>query len=144
MKILILSLFCFGLVPISQGEPRIWSCVVYAKSGKGNIDPLLSSYTNDLKRIFGYCHYEIVGSEWSKQSINQQNWIMPTREFFLKLTPLTNWNSHSQFEMELYQNKDILLKSRFRMPHETPLYIAGPSYGKGKLIFILEVKPEPK
>lgn len=144
MKILIFSLFCLCLANFCQGESKIWSCVVYAKAGKGNVDPSLSNYTNDMQRIFGYRHYEILGSQWSSHPIDQPNCIAPTKEFVLKFIPLTVSTNKSKFYLKLYQNKDILLKSRIRLPYKSPLYIAGPSYGSGKLIFILEVKPESK
>ena len=144
MKNFVTFSFFILLTGLCKAQPKIWSCVVYAKAGQGSIDPILNNYTNEMKRIFGYCHYDVIGSRWSTHSIDQPNWIMPTKEFFLKLTPLTNWNNLCQFEMELYQKREILLKSRFRMPHQSPLYIAGPSYGKGKIIIILEVKTQPQ
>lgn len=127
-----------------HGETKFWSCVVYAKMGKDKTDLSLSKYTNDMQRIFGYQHYEILGSQWSSHSIDQPNCLAPTKEFSIKLIPLAVPTDQEKFYLKLYQKKEILLKSRIRMPQESPLYIAGPTYGKGKIIFILDAKSELK
>jgi hypothetical protein len=142
MKKVFPFLILLFMASVVQSEPKIWSCVVYGKAGEGNIEPSLNPYTNDMQRIFGYRHYEIIGSQWSENSPDQPNWLKPTKEFVLKLTPLKTTPKGSQFYLKLYQNqkREVLLKSRLCMPHSKPLYIAGPAYGKGKIIFILEMK----
>jgi len=144
MKNLFGLLFFFLFAVFCRGEFKFWSCVVYAKLGKSKTDSSLDPYTNDMQRIFGYQHYEILGSQWSSHSIDQPNYLAPTQEFALKLIPLTVPTDTEKFYLKLYQKKDILLKSRIRLPQKSPLYIAGPSYGKGKIIFIIDVKTEPK
>ena len=144
MKIIIVSLFFFVLTTFSQAEPKIWSCAVYAKAGEGEVDSALNQYTNDMQRIFGYHNFEIMDSQWSSQPMDQPNCMTLTKEFALKLVPLTVLPDKSKFYLKLYQKKDILLKSRVHLPDKSPLYIAGPAYGKGKIIFILEVKSQPE
>ncbi|MBX7157688.1 MAG: hypothetical protein K1X66_04800 [Verrucomicrobiae bacterium] len=127
---------------LSQAQSKIWSCVVYGKMGEGNVESALTPYTNEMQRIFGYRHYEIIGSQWTDRALDQPNWLKPTKEFILKLSPVSTASNNSQFYLKLYQDqkREVLLKSRLRMSPATPLYIAGPAYGKGKIIFILEMK----
>jgi hypothetical protein len=42
--------------------------------------------------------------------------------------------------IDLYAKEKLILTSRVRLARDAPLYIRGPQWGNGQLIYILEIR----
>ena len=59
---------------------------------------------------------------------------------FLKVRCLDRSEIDYKVQLELYVKKKLVVTSEAKLAREAPLYIRGPSWGRGRLIFILEVR----
>lgn len=131
-----------GSTPVHKiTEQRVWGCLAHANLKSVPSDPRLITFTNQLQKVFGYPHYDIVGATWGTEPANKENMVIPTKEYYAKLVPLgTDDKQIQKYSLDLYQKEKVLLKSTISMPTNAPLFIAGPVFGSGQLVFILELR----
>jgi hypothetical protein len=95
-----------------------------------------------LHEVFGFKHYELVRSQEVMLHTEWVQWFVPRRDFFIRVEPLRREPGQPRLiDYEIYKDGFIVAKGRFE-PHEgTPLFINGPDFHQGRLIFVLEPRP---
>ena len=67
---------------------------------------------------------------------------MPTKEVFLKIDSLGSAKGKGlRLNLQLWQDKNVLVKTETILRKE-PLFIAGPDWGDGRLIMVVELRKE--
>ena len=91
-----------------------------------------------LAKVFPYPHFEILGEH--KQDIfrEYESWVVPSPELFLKVDskgPAAGggMNLHLQF----WREQQVLVKTDAVLRQHSPLFIGGPKWRNGQLIFVL-------
>ncbi len=139
-----LCILCFlaGMLPADAAGDRIWSALVLATRE----DPArpapesLEKFAPAIAKVFGYNSLYLLGEKKRDLSSGCEEWLVPTREFFFKVQCLAQEPTFYHLRIELYQDKKLLVTSDVRLAKDAPLYIRGPQWGRGQLIFVLDVR----
>jgi hypothetical protein len=94
-----------------------------------------------LHQVFGFKHYRllkgediILGNEW-------EQWVVPRNDFFIRVKPLPHRPDEPRLvDYEIYKDGFIVAKGKFEPSEGVPLFINGPDFHSGRLIFVLEAQ----
>lgn len=141
---------CLGILAILltlatgslRAEDRVWTALVLGTnepSAKA-IPKEIAAYASGLKTVFGANSFYVLGVKSQTIREGTEEWIVPSREVFLKMRVLDRRDAAYAIQLELYVKKRLVVTSKVELARGAPLYIRGPQWGRGRLIFILEVK----
>jgi len=94
-----------------------------------------------LHEIFGFKQYELIKSDEVELRNEWEHWFVPRRDFFMRIEPLRRQPGEPRLiYYEIYQNGFILAHGKYEPREDTPLFINGPDFRQGRLIFVLEAR----
>ncbi len=131
-----------GLLRADAAGDRIWSALVLAtREDPARPAPeALEKFSPAIARVFGYNSLYLLGEKKRDLASGGEAWLVPTKEFFFRVQCLAQEPTFYQVRLELYQDKTLLVTTDVRLAKDAPLYIRGPQWGRGQLIFVLDVR----
>jgi hypothetical protein len=137
-------------VPISADKAAkdgsVWGALVFAsnaKEAKAEAKPSeeFPDLAKRLGKVFPYTNFEVVGQHTQVVFREYESWVVPSRDVFLKLDSKGaaiggGLNLHVQF----WQGQQVLVKTDTLLQPNSPLFIGGPKWRDGQLIFVLLLK----
>jgi hypothetical protein len=94
-----------------------------------------------LKEVFGFRHYELKKEQEYFLRDEYEQWFMPRRDFFLRLEPLHRQPGEPKMiDYEIYKDGFIIAKGTYEPHEETPLFINGPDFRRGRLVLVIEAR----
>ena len=136
----------FAFVLPAKAEDKIWTAVVLATnaaSPKETPKELRDSLPK-LKRVFGYNQFEVIGSASDKIEDGSQLRLTPTQSFWIqaKARRATSKEARGGYllSLQLFNEKRQLVDTEARLAPGSPLFIRGPEYGKGQIVFALMIE----
>lgn len=127
-------------------DGQVWGALVYASNrpateGTGIATPDFPDLGKRLAKAFPYTHFEVVGQHTQVVFREYESWVVPSRDVFLKLDskgaePNGGLNLHLQF----WQGQQVLVKTDTLLQSNSPLFIGGPKWRQGQLVFVLLLK----
>jgi hypothetical protein len=139
---LILALLALGLGNSRAGEV-IWVGLYHAVNTPppAGATEAPEKLHHRLKAIFGYKHYVLIKDQNIELAKHWQQWAVPRKDYFIRLDPLPpKPGEFQQVNYEIYKDGFIMVKGTYQPQKGTPLFLNGPSYNQGKLVFVLEEK----
>jgi hypothetical protein len=130
---LLLILSSAGLIPVSA-QGTVWVALVKADNTVPTEDERLGKLQPRLKTVFGFDAYHLLHEARVPSGEKYAQWVLPRRDFYLKLEPLAG----AGVRFEIYRDKTLLVDGKFYPTAEKPIFIAGPDYQDGRLIFLLQ------
>ena len=104
------------------------------------IPAALEKFAPAIQKIFGYNSLYLLGEKKRDLISGGEEWLVPSKEFFFKVQCLSQGATSYTLRIELYRDKSLLLTTEAKLAKDAPLYIRGPAWGRGHLIFLLEVR----
>jgi hypothetical protein len=137
------------VAPATDG--KVWGGLIYASNVEvGGMDKkLLPSGLQDLSqrlsKVFSFTHFELLGHHNQDVFRQYESWVVPSRDLFLKVDskgPAEGGgvNLHLQF----WQEQQVLVKTDAMLRVDSPLFIGGPKWKDGQLIFVLMLTRQEK
>ena len=129
-----------------RAEDKIWTAVVLATNAASpkETPKELRDALPKLKSIFGYNQFEIIGSASEKIEDKSDLRLTPTQSFWLqaKARRATSKEARGGYllSLQLFQEKRQLVDTEARLAPGSPLFIRGPEYGKGQIVFALMIE----
>ena len=129
--------------PATDG--KVWGALVYAsndaKSSAGTDHQAPADFADipeRLGKVFPYQHFEILGQHLQDVFREYESWVVPTKDLFLKVDskgPAKDggMNLHLQF----WRDQQVLVKTDAVLKANSPLFIGGPKWREGQLVFVL-------
>lgn len=128
--------------PATDG--KVWGALIYATDtpapgGSTEKPPAtLTDLPQRLGKVFPYKHYEILGQHLQDVFREYESWVVPSKDLFLKVDskgPAEGGgvNLHLQF----WRDQQVLVKTDAILRSGSPLFIGGPKWRDGQLIFVL-------
>jgi hypothetical protein len=162
MRILFIAAFvasCAVLAPAQQTPPisparkpdtdgKVWGALVYAANDSQSLTgsqekapPEFADLNSRLGKVFKYQHFEILGQHLQDVFREYESWVVPTKDLFLKVDSKGpakggGMNLHLQF----WREQQVLVKTDATLRKESPLFIGGPKWRDGQLIFVLVLR----
>lgn len=141
MRFLVAALLFLSAAGLQAGD-RIWSALVLANNEKPAraIPANLADFAPTIRKVFGYNSLYLLGEKKRDLVSGEEEWLVPSKEFFFKVQVLAQKPTYYELRIELYRGKKLLVTSDARLAKDAPLYIRGPQWGGGQLVFLLEVQ----
>jgi hypothetical protein len=141
-----------GQPPINNGTPqatdgRLWGAVIYATAEPDPIPDHREESQNiipdlplKLAKVFPQKHFQIVGQHTQDVFRQYDSWVVPSSDLFLKVdskgpAEKGGVNLHLQF----WKQDQVVLKTDALLRPHSPLFIGGPKWRQGQLIFVLQL-----
>ncbi len=138
--------FALGIAASARAEDKIWTAVVLATnaaSPKETPKELRASLPK-LKRVFGYNQFEVIGSATDKIEDKSELKLMPTQSFWMQAKARRSTSKEARggylLSLQLFNEKRQLVDTEARLAPGSPLFIRGPEYGKGQIVFALMIE----
>ncbi|HEY4282925.1 MAG TPA: hypothetical protein VGM62_07650 [Chthoniobacterales bacterium] len=128
----------------------VWSGLVIAQNEEHPKPPPseLSAYEETLKALFGYNQFEVIGQSRKTLETGQEDWLATSKYFALRVDARGADEAGYDLNLQLYQEKELLVETNTKLSESSPLVIKGPQVGGGQLLLVLLIddaqKPETK
>ncbi len=134
--------------PDPATEGKVWGALVHAlpvaPPGSSPADsPHVPNLAARLAAAFPESgHFEILGEHLQDVFREYESWVVPSKDLFLKVdskgpAPGGGVNLHLQF----WRDQQVLVKTDAVLRPGSPLFIGGPRWREGRLIFVLALQP---
>src|SRR5438270_2864777 len=117
----------------------VWSGLVIAQNNENPkpAPPELQSYEETLKELFGYNQFEVIGQSKKTLATGQEDWLATSKYFALHVDARGADEAGYDLNLQLYQEKELLLETNTKLGQSSPLVIKGPQVGGGQLLLVL-------
>lgn len=126
-------------------EGKVWGALLYGSSSasgasvaKDELPKALQDLPARLGKVFHFTHFELLGQHTQDVFREYESWVVPSKDLFLKVDSKGRakdggMNLHLQF----WREQQVLVKSDAILRADSPLFIGGPKWRDGQLIFVL-------
>ena len=127
--------------PATSG--KVWGALIYATNGKAtklsdSVPADLNDLPKRLGKVFHYTKFEILGEHTQDIFRQYESWVVPSRELFLKLDSKGPAPSGGlKLNLQFWRLEEVLVKTDTILRPQSPLFIGGPKWRDGQLIFVL-------
>ncbi len=141
IKFLILSfLLALGCQTIRAGD-KVEAALYLGQNGPpstfSHVAP--KELAERLNQVFGFRHYVLIKKDKIELAHTWTQWFVPRSDFFICLKPIAPAADEPRLvDYEIYQEGFIVAKGKYEPNEEAPLFINGPDFKNGRLIFVLE------
>jgi hypothetical protein len=102
---------------------------------------VLASMEGKLKKVFPYSHYHLIGRHTQKVFKEYESWVVPSKDLCLKIDsrgPAAEGGVN--VHLQLWQDTKVLVKSDSVLRADKPIFLGGPNWRTGRLIFVVRLK----
>jgi hypothetical protein len=133
--------------PGRRGKParsgkQVWSGLVVATNATRPRPAPSEVHQLDrtLQRTFGYNQFEVIGQSSKALQSGQSNWLAVSKHFSLHVDPRGVSSDGYRVNLQLFQDRQVLLETDATLSKSSPLVIKGPQIGAGQLLLLLVVQ----
>lgn len=102
---------------------------------------LLENTTKRLARAFNYQHFHLIGRHTQKVFKEYESWVVPSKDLCLKMDSRGPAEGGGvNLHLQLWQDKKVLVKSDTVIRKDRPVFLGGPNWRGGRLIFVVVLK----
>ncbi|MEY2537882.1 MAG: hypothetical protein QOG67_1622 [Verrucomicrobiota bacterium] len=119
----------------------VWSGLVIAQNTEKPkpVAPELARLEETLKELFGYNQFEVIGQSRKTLKTGQEDWMAQSKYFSLHVDAQGADDAGYELNLQLFQEKELLLQTNTKLSERSPLVIKGPQVGGGQLLLVLMV-----
>jgi hypothetical protein len=124
----------------------VWSGLIIAQNDEHPkaIPGELAPFEETLKELFGYNQFDIIGQSRKTLTTGQEDWMAQSKYFALRVDARGVDEAGYDLNLQLYQEKELLLETNTKLGQSSPLVIKGPQVGGGQLLLVLLIDDELK
>ena len=109
--------------------------IILASNKTGNIDSSLENLIRELKKVFRYSSYQLLGqNRLSLKSNNKGNVSLPENRVMTIIPKGVNGNRVT-LELEILKDKSLIFQTVIKLKNGSSITIGGPEYHGGNLLF---------
>lgn len=141
--LLALSLgFLCGTGTNARASERVWSGLVVATNAPRPPQPPLEMrhIAGTLSRTFGYNQFALIGQSLKTLKNGEENWLAASKHFSLHVDARGPVRDGYRLNLQLFQDRQVLLETDATLTKSSPLVIRGPQIGSGQLLLLLIVQ----
>jgi hypothetical protein len=130
------------LIPSAKAGRRVWSGLVVATNAPRPrpIPMEMNRIDRTLRRTFGYNQFEVIGQSRKALESGEENWMVASKHFSLHVDARGATSDGYRLNLQLFQDRQILLETDTTLTKSSPLVIKGPQIGSGQLLLLLLVQ----
>lgn len=113
-----------------------------AQGDKVTVDAaLLKNTTARLGKTFKFDHFHLIGRHTQKIFKEYESWVVPSKDLCLKMDSRGPAEGGGiNLHLQLWQDKKVLVKSDTVIRKDRPVFLGGPNWRGGRLIFVVVLK----
>ena len=117
--------------------------VAPAHEEKVSIDAALQqSLSVRLAKVFKFPHYHLIGKHTQKVFKEYESWVVPSKDLCLKIDSRGPAEGGGvNVHLQLWQDKKVLVKSDTVIQPGRPVFLGGPRWRGGRLVFVVMQRP---
>ena len=127
--------------PATDG--KVWGALIHATKGTpialtDAVPAALKDLPARLGKVFPYTRFEIIGEHTQDIFRQYESWVVPSKELFLKLDskgPAVDGGMN--LNLQFWRQQQVLVKTDVVLRPNSPLFIGGPKWREGQLLFVL-------
>ncbi|MEZ5386976.1 MAG: hypothetical protein R3F13_15820 [Prosthecobacter sp.] len=129
-------------------EGKVWGALIFAANDAAQLTGSqekapkhLGVLDERLAKVFPFKHFEILGQHQQDIFREYESWVVPSRDLFLKVDsngPAENGGV--KLHLQVWREQQVLVKSDAVLRPGSPLFIGGPKWKDGRLIFVLSLE----
>ena len=104
------------------------------------IPPEIKRIEETLKELFGYNQFKVIGQSEKTLKTGEEDWMASSKYFSLKVDSKGATPAGYLLNLQLFQEKQMLLETEAKLSKRSPLIIRGPQVGDGQLLLLLIVQ----
>jgi hypothetical protein len=134
-----------GVAPANAAH-LVWSGLIIAQNDEHPkpIPTELAPFEETLKELFGYNQFDVIGQSRKTLTTGQEDWLAQSKYFALRVDARGADEAGYDLNLQLYQEKELLLETNTKLGQSSPLVIKGPQVGGGQLLLVLLIDDEHK
>lgn len=131
--------------PATDG--KVWGALVYASNGSAadlpaevpaEVPAALKNLPERLGKVFPFTRFEIIGQHTQDIFRQYESWVVPSKDLFLKLDSKGPAEGGGvSLNLQFWQEQQVLVKTDTVLRENSPLFIGGPQWREGRLLFVL-------
>jgi hypothetical protein len=141
IRLVLFSLLLLGLVGTVRGADKLWVGLYLGENQAPDDEVTVApeKLSQRLHEVFGFTQYELIQGEEVNLKKDWEHWVLSRKDFFLRLQALPQVpDEPARIEYEIYKDGFIVAKGKYEVSEDTPLFINGPDFHQGRLIFVVE------
>ncbi len=96
-----------------------------------------------LKKVFRQSHFHLIGKHTQKVFKQYESWVVPSKDLCLKIDSRGPAEGGGvNIHMQLWQDTRVLVKSDAVLRPDKPIFLGGPDWRGGRLIFVVRLKQD--
>jgi hypothetical protein len=137
----ILSLIALGFFTgLVHADPLIWAGYFFAES-RPEGPPAPPQLEHRLQQVFGFPYYKFIKGVNIDLRAPRDHWVMSRKDFFVKIHGLPPGpDEQDGLVYEIYKDGFLVARGHYLVTPGTPLFINGPDFHRGRLIFVIEAR----
>lgn len=101
----------------------------------------LADLRQRLTKAFTQKNFQLLGKHTQKVFKDYESWVVPSKDLCLKIDSRGPANANGiLLHLQLWQDKKVLVKSDVSLKSGQPIFIGGPAWRKGRLVFVVMMK----
>jgi hypothetical protein len=108
---------------------------ILASNEPGNIDPRLQNLINELKTVFRYSSYQLVGQNKLSLESNKKGSVSLPENRVMTIIPKGVSGNRVTLELEILKGNSQIFQSVIKLKNRSSITIGGPEYKGGNLLF---------
>lgn len=101
----------------------------------------LADLRQRLAKAFTQKNFQLLGKHTQKVFKDYESWVVPSKDLCLKIDSRGPANVDGiLLHLQLWQDKKVLVKSDVSLKSGQPIFIGGPAWRKGRLVFVVMMK----
>lgn len=137
-------------LPVSKPETdgQVWGALIYGTNDTTQLTGTREKPTTNLPnlnerlgKVFPFKHFEILGQHQQDIFRAYESWVVPSRDLFMKIDSKGPAEGGGvKLHLQVWREQQVLVKSDAVLRASSPLFIAGPAWKEGRLIFVLSLE----
>jgi hypothetical protein len=129
--------------PATDG--KVWGALIYASKGEAMEMPSdapanLKDLPARLAKVFPFTRFEIIGQHHQDIFRQYESWVVPSKELFVKLDSKGPAEGGGmKLDLQFWREQEVLVKTDTVLRQGSPLFIGGPKWREGRLLFVLQL-----
>ena len=126
----------------TRAGENVWSGLVVATNVARPEPPPAEMHrlAGTLKRTFGYNQFALIGQSSKALQSGEENWLASSKHFSLHVDARGATDDGYRLNLQLFQDRQVLLETDATLTKSGPLVIKGPQIGAGQLLLLLIVQ----
>jgi hypothetical protein len=133
-----------GRSPDAVSDATVWGALVFASDGTEappsatKPNAAFSGISDRLSKVFPEKSFSLLGQHTQEIFREYESWVVPSKELFLKIDSKGPARAGGmQLHIQLWQDTKVVVKTDAILKANSPLFIRGPEWRGGHLIFVV-------